>query len=422
MAEDTIIIEGPCIYDRDFWGLKTEGYFKITTNGSLTVLPTNTWYPYGARFSNWNKLIVEGVLTIAAGTTTDFMSDSTDIYGTFNNYGSYRNLGRTRVKNGAFLNNYSLGNIAATIIVEPGGTFNNNGTLTGYYGRVAGNLNNPGTLAPGSSPGTCEVDGNYTATTTSIHNFEVGGTNTSQYDRLLVTGTATLNGTLNVSLISNFTPTTNHDLPIVTGTITGTFSNVNIPSSYTLVYTSNSVILRSVLNTLPVNFINTAAGKLNGAVQLSWKVGNEYNVEKYEIENGVDGRTFHAVGYVNASGQTSYSFVHTFTTKGYFYRIKAVDHDGKYTYSPTLIVKDKASVQFKAFPVPASNELMVQHPKSNKQSRIAIHLTDGRLVETIELNPNSQQTVINISSLSKGSYLLTYSDNEQKETIRFQKN
>jgi hypothetical protein len=83
------------------------------------------------------------------------------------------------------------------------------------------------------------ITGDYTATSTAVHNFKIAGATEGLYDGLNAGGIITLDGTLNVSLIDGFVPTTNHDIPIVKGIITGKFSTVNIPSRYTLIYNTN---------------------------------------------------------------------------------------------------------------------------------------------------------------------------------------
>ncbi len=64
-----------------------------------------------------------------------------------------------------------------------------------------------GVLAPGSSPGTATIQGDYDQQAGGTLEIEVGGlTPGSQHDQLTVTGFATMLGTLDVSLVNGFTP------------------------------------------------------------------------------------------------------------------------------------------------------------------------------------------------------------------------
>ena len=77
------------------------------------------------------------------------------------------------------------------------------GLLTGA-GTIQANVTNAATVEPGDPFGTLTIDGNYTQTATGVLLIQIGGP--SQYGQLAVTGTATLGGTLEVSLLNNYVP------------------------------------------------------------------------------------------------------------------------------------------------------------------------------------------------------------------------
>jgi hypothetical protein len=122
-------------------------------------------------------------------------------------------------------------NAGATLAA--GGTVNLlGGTLSGT-GTVNGNLINGGQINPGGIgvAGILTINGNYTQTATGVLNIDIGGTAAgSGYDQLVISGSATLAGTLNVNLINGFTPTTGATFPILTcgASRTGTFGTVSL--------------------------------------------------------------------------------------------------------------------------------------------------------------------------------------------------
>ena len=65
--------------------------------------------------------------------------------------------------------------------------------------------------------------------------MELGGTTAdTQYDRLVISGAATLGGTLNVALINAFTPVSTNTFGVVTfGSRSGTFGTANLPAGIT---------------------------------------------------------------------------------------------------------------------------------------------------------------------------------------------
>ncbi len=77
----------------------------------------------------------------------------------------------------------------------------------GGSGRVSGNLfNEGGIIAPGNSPGTLTVDGNFSQSAGGTLQIEIAGRSTSQYDRLLIGGTANLDGTVQFIALDGFRP------------------------------------------------------------------------------------------------------------------------------------------------------------------------------------------------------------------------
>ena len=79
----------------------------------------------------------------------------------------------------------------------------NGGTLKGT-GTVVANVTNAGHVAPGDSPGTLSVTGNYTQTSAGALDIEIGGTGTGQFDFLNITGAANLAGILNALQFAGF--------------------------------------------------------------------------------------------------------------------------------------------------------------------------------------------------------------------------
>jgi hypothetical protein len=135
------------------------------------------------------------------------------------------------------------------------------GDLTGE-GTITGNiLNAGGNTKPGLSVGTLNIVGNYTQSAAGALTVELGGDpNCSAFDQLLITGTASLNGTLNIELIDGCQPSPNDTFVILTAgqPITTTFADVTgqtLPNGYGLipVYNTNDVTLQ-VVTCIPPDF------------------------------------------------------------------------------------------------------------------------------------------------------------------------
>ncbi len=112
-----------------------------------------------------------------------------------------------------------------------GSTFSlNGGTLSGG-GSVTGSVNNAsGTVAPGSSPGTLTISGNYTQGPAGTLDVEVDGTTPGQFDKLVVGANATLGGTLALHPSSAFAAAAvpGDSVGFLAGTNAGTFATTTV--------------------------------------------------------------------------------------------------------------------------------------------------------------------------------------------------
>jgi hypothetical protein len=103
-------------------------------------------------------------------------------------------------------------------------------------------------VAPGGdgAVGTLTIDGNYTQTETGTLSIELGGLSAGDgYDQLVVTGLATLDGTLSVGLIDGFQPPRGWLFTILLyGSHAGTFATVELPAAGGLFYGSTDATLQ----------------------------------------------------------------------------------------------------------------------------------------------------------------------------------
>ena len=101
------------------------------------------------------------------------------------------------------------------------------------HGRIVGKVSNAGTLIVGQSPGVMVIEGDYEQTSGGALELEIGGlTPGEQFDQLVVTGSAIIDGALNLAIINSgggfHLPTVGDQFSLLTaqGGITGAFDNV----------------------------------------------------------------------------------------------------------------------------------------------------------------------------------------------------
>lgn len=92
---------------------------------------------------------------------------------------------------------------------------------------------------------------------------------------------------------------------------------------------------------LPIDFLNAKAFQVGQTIKVFWTSAAEKEMQEYMIERGDDAFTYTAIGRViakgNSVGQTSYEFTDVQPLFGKsFYRIKAIDKNGRSTYSAVM--------------------------------------------------------------------------------------
>ncbi len=161
--------------------------------------------------------------------------------------------------------------------------------------------------------------------------------------------------------------------------------------------------------------LSTGEGRGEAAL-LNWQVENEQNFDRYQIERSPNGRDFTSIGVVKAANKKEYTYTDSNPTttpnskpQTIFYRLKLIDRDGQFTYSPIRQINIQHST-LNIAPNPVSNWLHVQ-VKSEKPGNATWQVTDiqGRVVmqQTRQLQAGANTFPINISALAKGEYILS---------------
>ena len=233
-----------------FSGFKSTSGTAIASGGSVTVVPAA-----GNQINCSSGFTCNGTLnfnpTAASGLLIDLGGNTLTVGGTFNvnsgtghnctvqagtlavtstgklasSAGSGTNLINMTVTNAGTIATTSgilqvadplTNSITGTVNLNGGnleigggnGNLNSTGTVSGT-GTIMGNLNNNsgGGVLPGNIVGTLTVTGNYVQTAGAALTLDVGGV--AQFDQLSVSGSATLAGALNVTLVNGFVPAPN---------------------------------------------------------------------------------------------------------------------------------------------------------------------------------------------------------------------
>ncbi len=176
----------------------------------------------------------------------------------------------------------------------------------------------------------------------------------------------------------------------------------------------SSVVSARTLQALPVNLIAFNAQSVNKKVQLFWQVSTELNFKQYIIEWSKDGINFLQLATMLARGTgantTSYSYEHINPIEANnFYRLKLVDENGSFQYSPMRLISRIKKADVFIYPNPAKNMVNIQYNTNNQNATVSIMDAVGKIVKQQLLNNNS--TAINISELANGIYTISVIQN-----------
>ncbi len=159
---------------------------------------------------------------------------------------------------------------------------------------------------------------------------------------------------------------------------------------------------------LPVTLLDFSARTVQDKVAVKWTTTNEINNKHFEVQRSADGINFITLGTIAARGngatiQTVYDFTDASPITGInYYRLKQVDVDGRFTYSPVVAIRfDKAGYLVQLQPNPVTSFFTI---KSNKKFR-SVELMDmnGNLVQKWTVQSNNQYR---LNNMAKGMYVV----------------
>jgi len=116
--------------------------------------------------------------------------------------------------------------------------------------------------------------------------------------------------------------------------------------------------------TLPVTLINFSGGYKGGVTHLNWLTENMINFDRFEVERSTNGINFSTIGTRTPANSTislrsMYNLDDNLaaeTATAFYYRLKMIDLDGKFSYSNIILVrKDQTIVGLSISPNPASS-------------------------------------------------------------------
>lgn len=158
--------------------------------------------------------------------------------------------------------------------------------------------------------------------------------------------------------------------------------------------------------TIPVTLISFSGKHTDTGNLLNWKTTNETNFSHFEIERSEDGQRFEKMGVKVSNTSKNYAFLDAAATAPqYYYRLKMVDVDGKYSYSAIIRINSNPGKEMvgEVYPNPSTGAVNFQiNAVENSTWTISVLDVLGRVLQTFTKDLTKGSHAIRLDNLQQG--------------------
>ena len=144
--------------------------------------------------------------------------------------------------------------------------------------------------------------------------------------------------------------------------------------------------------TLPLTLLSFTGFLEDGQVKLNWTTDQEVNTAHFDVERSADAKNFQSIRQVAAAGNHVQVLYYAITDAdplpddGY-YRLKMVDIDEKFTYSPVVHVHNALMGHMAVYPNPAVDYVWLQEENTTaKKYQLSFFDISGRQLSSSSLS------------------------------------
>lgn len=178
---------------------------------------------------------------------------------------------------------------------------------------------------------------------------------------------------------------------------------------------------------LPIRLTQLSAKALDNFTSLSWQTATEQDNDYFSIERSANGQSYREIGQVKGAGTSYEPKDYTFTDERplpgkNYYRLRQVDFDGKYSYSPVVTAVFGSARTLTLAPVPANESLSLQLEKGFEQDGTwQVFDMNGRQLLDGKLPAETKEKALDVSSLPEGAYVLRLNVGQEVFVEQFRK-
>lgn len=185
-------------------------------------------------------------------------------------------------------------------------------------------------------------------------------------------------------------------------------------------------------SSFPVEWLDFSARRFDQDAVLSWTTANETNNSHFEVERAFEGSDFAVIGQLesigNSNEQSTYGFVDLdivrLGERKIIYRIKQVDLDGQYSFSPQaeLNLNDLSGLLVSAYPNAFQEQLNVLY-RSLEEEEVILSIVNlqGQEIWTARNEATRATYQVNTQTWPAGIYYLSLFTGSDKQVVKILK-
>lgn len=182
---------------------------------------------------------------------------------------------------------------------------------------------------------------------------------------------------------------------------------------------------------LPVELLSFDASAQDELIRLDWATASELDNAGFEVQRSTDGIDFSVIGWVDGNGTTNdlttYRFDDEEAQAGvrYYYRLKQVDTDGDFDYSPvaTAMLGGSSDARIAVRPNPVTGDQVFIDLTNTTDDRVTVRVFDVRGAQVLEVGQQVQAgpatLELDVTELSGGMYTVVIERGGERQTRRF---
>ncbi|MBL0742327.1 T9SS type A sorting domain-containing protein [Chryseolinea lacunae] len=182
--------------------------------------------------------------------------------------------------------------------------------------------------------------------------------------------------------------------------------------------------INGTLSPLPVKLISFDAQSVAEGIQLTWKTSSEDNFHYYQLERAGTDLKFVAIARIEGAGghaiTKSYDYLDRTPLSGKnYYRLKMVDVDEVFEYSPVVTANGTSLSGVSVYPNPIKNNSVTVALNDTMDTPVQLQLLDGTGTLVLRASLDENVNVLQLpDSIRPGVYFLQVSSGYVRQIIK----